>query len=274
MAISGRTGLIFIIGHPVAQVKTPPSVNEWCRKAGLDVVMVPLDVPPGQLGQLFDLVRASETVVGLSLTYPHKQAALALTDDVSARCRRIGAVNTIRREPDGHLVGEMTDGLAMRAALEGAGVDLTGASALLAGAGGGAGAAIADALCEAGVARLLLSEPDEDRLSRITESLTADFPSIEVVRDDGTTPVDIGVNASPLGLRPSDPEPFDLQRIARGGAVADVVTPDEPSRLVRRWRAKGAPVVSGDDMAEAQLSFQLDHWQVRGSAQPPRSALT
>ena len=263
MEISGTTRLIPILGHPVAQVKTPAAINAWCAQAGADAVMIPIDIPPDRIAPFFDVVRASETIIGLSITYPHKQAALAAVDAATARCHRIGAVNTIRRDPDGRLIGDMTDGLAMRSALERAGCAVAGKSVLLAGGGGGAGAAIADALCEAGVGQVLLAEQDSARRARILAVLRDRFSDVAISEDDGSADIDIGINASPLGMAPGDPLPFDPGRISRGGAVADAVTPDTPARLGLAAEAMDFISVTGAMMADAQLPFQLAHWGLR-----------
>ena len=85
---------------------------------------------------------------GIVITIPHKFAALRHCDETTERARFLGAVNVLHRVADGRWRGDMTDGVAMVAALRKAGCEPAGRRALLAGAGG-AGSAVALALIEA-----------------------------------------------------------------------------------------------------------------------------
>ncbi len=80
----------------------------------------------------------------MNVTIPHKQAVLALCDELSAEARRAGSVNTILVRA-GRLRGETTDGAGLLWALG----DVEPADALVLGAGGAARAAVA-ALVDAG----------------------------------------------------------------------------------------------------------------------------
>lgn len=50
---------------------------------------------------------------GLNVTIPHKQAAMTLTERLSTRAERAGAVNTIAVERDRYLYGDNTDGVGL-----------------------------------------------------------------------------------------------------------------------------------------------------------------
>ena len=63
---------------------------------------------------------------------------------------------------------------------------------------------------------------------------------------------DLVVNATPLGMQDRDPLPFEMERIAPGAAVADVVLkPETP--FLQAARARGCPVQIGTDMLFEQL---------------------
>jgi shikimate dehydrogenase len=181
-------------------------------------------------------------------------------DDISDRARRSGSVNIVRRDADGRLIGDMTDGLAFVEALRRNDVPLAGASAVVVGAGGGAGAAIADSLCAAGLAEIALVDTDPARSQAVTDTLRAAYPDVAV----SDAPVagrryDLAVNATPLGMRPGDPLPFDVAITADDGVVADVVTKPEMTALILAARRTGRRVQTGIQMADAQLEFQMRH---------------
>ena len=46
---------------------------------------------------------------GLNVTIPYKKDVIPFLDELSDRAKRLGAVNTIVRKPDGRLIGHNTD---------------------------------------------------------------------------------------------------------------------------------------------------------------------
>jgi shikimate dehydrogenase len=102
MAISARTRLVALLGHPVAHSLSPRMQNAAFAARGLDWAYVALDVPPDRLA---DAVRglAAAGFVGANVTAPHKLAAARLCDEADAE-----SVNTLVFE-DGRILGTSTD---------------------------------------------------------------------------------------------------------------------------------------------------------------------
>jgi shikimate dehydrogenase len=258
--ITGSTRVLFLIGHPVAQVHTPPRINRHLEAAAADTVMVPADIAPHATDMFFATVRAMANCAGVSVTVPHKQAALGACDSLTDRARRIGAVNILRRDDAGRLHGDMTDGLAFVEALRRGDNLVEGKCVVLVGAAGGAGAAIADALCEAGIAALAMVDIDPSRVEAAAARLRRTYPAADIVTGwPAGFAVDLAVNASPVGMRPTDPPPLDVARLPPGCIVADVITKPEMTPLLAEAQRRGHPVRTGIDMADAQLEFQLRH---------------
>ncbi|SEA67785.1 shikimate dehydrogenase [Pelagibacterium halotolerans] len=271
--ITGTTRLLPLVGHPVAQVKSPPAFNAHFSRSGVDAVIFPVDVEPDAAEQFFSNLAGWKNCIGCSVTMPHKQRAFARVDIRTERAEMAGAVNIIRRNADGTLVGDMTDGLAMVAALIAAGFTPAGARALVVGGGGGAGSAIALALCEAGVEAMTILETDRDRSAAITARLGTRFPGIDFSTEKPPTqPVDLVLNATPLGMKPNDSLPVDVQFLSSGTYVADVVTEPVETVLLARARAQGMPTVSGLDMVHWQLPFQMAHLHLPGWPQDGQAA--
>ena len=76
----------------------------------------------------------------------------------------------MRRTADGSMHGDMFDGLGMVEAITRKAVGLTAKKVLLIGAGG-AGSAIAHAVCEAGVAYLTIVDADNSRRDKLVHGL-------------------------------------------------------------------------------------------------------
>ncbi|KLU25242.1 shikimate dehydrogenase [Caballeronia mineralivorans PML1(12)] len=252
MTIDGATRLYAIIGDPVAQVRSPSVYTELFAGAGINAVMIPAHVGTEFFEPTMRGLMALGNLDGLLITSPHKNAALSLAGQVSARAQSVAAVNALRRESDGSWTGDMFDGVGFVAAAQ-ALTPVDGARVLLFGCGG-AGAAIAAELAAEGASSIALIDPDASRAEDLSRSLTRHFPacSISLRRDDAR--YDIVVNASVVGMKdtddvPGDPGPLDAQSI-----VGDVVLrpPERPTEFVLRALSAGARVVTGQQMHAGQ----------------------
>ena len=258
--ISGSTRCLPLIGHPVDQVRTPPAFNRWFAEHHIDAVIFPIDLAPAMLPAFFAMLRGWGNCIGLSVTMPHKAAALALVDDCTPRARQSGALNIVRREADGRLVGDMVDGLAFVSALRERSIDPAGRHGAVVGAGG-AGRAIGHALAEAGMASLAVLDVDGGRQAQLLASLRNSHPQLAVSdRVESADRLDLVVNASPLGMSPNDPLPFAVADLRSGIVVADVVTKPAMTPFLLRALEHGCTIQTGHDMADAQLSFQMEHF--------------
>ncbi|ACP23718.1 shikimate 5-dehydrogenase (plasmid) [Sinorhizobium fredii NGR234] len=258
--ITGKTVFIPLIGHPVEQVKSPGPVNAWFSDNDVGAVLIPVDIFPEKVPAFLDAIRGTPNCPGVSVTMPHKQAACAGVDELTERARRAEAVNIIRRNADGTLVGDMVDGDAMVAALAKNGVGVRGKTVLVVGAGG-AGMAIIYALAEAGAATIVVIERDRARSDRLIGQLHRDYPQLQAyafLPDDAD--VDIAINASPAGMDPADPHPFPLERLTKAEIVADAVTKPPVTPWLEEARRRGIAIQTGAEMTLAQLPTQIAFW--------------
>ena len=254
-AITGTTRVFCIIGHPVEPVRSPAFYNALFRVGGMDAVFVALDIPAADAARGFEGLRAMRNVAGIVVTMPLKQLVLPLVDEVLPRARLVGAVNTIRREPDGRLVGDMFDGRGGVLGLRWEGHEPRGRRVLLVGAGG-AGSALAFALAEAGAAALSIADIDPARAADLAARVRAAHPRTATrVAQADPAGHDIVVNATPLGMKPGDPLPVDPARLDKGCVVLDIITNPDPSALAIAARARGCPALGGRHLYEGQAFF-------------------
>ncbi|TGD99019.1 shikimate dehydrogenase family protein [Methylobacterium nonmethylotrophicum] len=258
LEITGHTRVFGILADPIHQVKAPQGLNRIMAERGVDGVMVPFHVASADLATVLTGLRAVKSFGGAIVTVPHKTAIVPLLDAVSDAARLVGAVNAVRREPDGRLVGEILDGAGFVAGLRAAGHDLRGRSAYLAGAGGAANA-IAFALAEAGIARLTVHNRTAARVEDLFGRLRRLFPDLPLASGDpDPTGHDLVVNATSLGLRPDDPLPLDASRLAPGQRVAEIIMQPAETRLLREAAARGCRTHPGLPMLEGQLALMAD----------------
>ena len=66
------------------------------------------------------------------------------------------------------------------------------------------------------------------------------------------------VNATPMGMNEGDALPVDIDRVAPGTFVGEVVMKEEYTPLLRAARAKGCPVQVGTDMLFEMIPAYLE----------------
>lgn len=246
-ALSGATRIHFIVGDPIAQVKSPAGVTQAFHEAGRNAVCIPAHVAPGDLMAWAQGVSLARNVDGIIVTVPHKFSCFDLCATTSDRAGFLKAVNTMRRNADGTWHGDMFDGMGYVEALKSKGCNPQGQRALLVGAGG-AGSAIAYSLMTAGVKELAVH--DADVLRR--DTLVARLASLGLgkVSAGSRDPkgFDIAINATPIGMKEGDPHPIDSTQFTPHQFVGCVITAPAVPPMVALARAKGCNTMTGADM--------------------------
>ncbi|MDZ5461150.1 shikimate dehydrogenase family protein [Azohydromonas lata] len=273
MQISGSTRVFMVLGDPVSQVQAPRLFNALFERHGLDAVLVPAHVQLEDSAPFARGVLSARNVDGLWLTIPHKPALLPLL----SRCDRDGrlaqAVNAVRRSEDGSLEGALFDGRGFTKALAHFGFDARGRRALLVGAGG-AGAAIAAALLDTGLHTLALHDLG-DRAQVLAQRLQPHAGATAVVAA-GNDPAgyDLVIHATPLGLRPTDPLPFDVQRLRADALVVDILMKPCDTPLMAACRTRGVRVEPGFEMLVQQVPDYLSFFGMHAAAQAVQADLS
>ena len=248
MQISGHTRLIAHLGYPTASFKAPMIYNPWFENQAVDVKVVPMGVTPEDYAALIPALFSLTNICGALVTMPHKVATCALVDRLSPTAQIAGACNAIRREPDGSLSGDMFDGDGFVRGIQRKGFQTVGARALVVGSGG-VGSAIAASLAAAGVSALTLYDAREDTARALADRLQTYYPQLKLtVMSCDPQGHDLVVNATPLGMSPGDPLPIDMDRIAPGTFVGEVVMKQEYTPFLQAAIARGCPVQRGTDM--------------------------
>ena len=251
--LSGATRIHLIVGDPIGQAKSPAGLTRVFAERGADAVCIPMQVPVAAFDAFMRAIKQVGNVDGIIVTVPHKLAAMPHCDRLSERARALAAVNAMRREPGGGWFGDMTDGVALVAALDRAGFASHGRRALVVGAGG-AGSAVALALAEAGAA-VAVHDTDQGRRDGLVRRL-AGFGVAAGSADPAGC--DLVVNATPLGMTAGDPLPVDIARLKAGVLAADLVTKPVLTPFLTAARQRGAAIVTGEDMFAPQAGILAD----------------
>ena len=94
--ITGHTGLLCLLGSPVAHSVSPEMHNEACDQLGLDYTYLAFDVPEEKMPQAVEGLRTMGAR-GWNITMPGKNIMCKLADKVSPASEISGACNTIGR---------------------------------------------------------------------------------------------------------------------------------------------------------------------------------
>ena len=258
-AVTGKTLLFPVVGSPVSQVQAPRVFNALFALAGVDALVVPLELPAELVLETCRALLQSSSVGGILVTVPYKQTLFGIVDRAGDEAQLVGGVNAIRRSSDGQLVGNLFDGRGFVLGLRAAGHDPAGQRVLILGAGG-AGSAIAAALAAAGADTVTLFDPRPGQADALAASLRTRYADCHIE----TTPSAIGrgfhvvVNASPLGMKASDPLPIDPVSLDAGTLVADVIMKPAETRLLQLAKERGCPTHPGQPMLDYQVPAYLE----------------
>ena len=274
--ISGKTGVLGVIGHPVAHTSSPAMHNAALQALGLDYVYTAFTVPPAQLGQAIAGMRAFQ-IRGLNVTVPHKVGVMAFLDEISPEARAIGAVNTIDNH-EGYLVGHNTDafGVMQSLRLDG-GLETLPPQVALLGAGGAARAILYGLLQCPEVAHIALLNRTPEKAASLAIALD---PGQERVRPDvldqsaGEQVAAAGllINATAIGMHPhpeASPLP-DPSCLHSGMVVLDIVYNPLETLLLTQARQAGARAVDGLGMLARQGARAFEIWN---GIEPPVEAM-
>jgi shikimate dehydrogenase len=255
--IRGTTLVYPVLGSPIAQVKAPMLYNALFASTGVNAVVVPIEVAPADFAALVKGLFRARNVPGAFVTIPHKPATVDLLDDCSDAVRIAGACNAIVRRADGSLYGDLFDGIGFVRAAERTGFTIARSHCLVVGAGG-AGAAIASALAAAGAARVRLFDTRTDHARELAAKLQRHFAAVIVEAGEARLfGFDLVVNATPLGMEPTDPLPVDVGQIAPNMLIGEIVMKREITPLIDAARSRGCRFVLGHEMLREQMPLYL-----------------
>ncbi|HWM42694.1 MAG TPA: NAD(P)-binding domain-containing protein [Burkholderiales bacterium] len=255
--VDGATRLYGIVGDPIAQVKSPEVFTARFRAAGLNAVLVPMEVKPERFDEALVGLKALANLHGIIATLPYKARVLRHVDRVLPTGKRVGAINAMRREPDGSWVGDMFDGKGLVAGMRASGVEPRGKHVMLLGAGG-AGSAIADALGEAGAQSIRVFDREPAKARQLVERIRQAHPANECrVGDPSLEGCDVLINATPVGMSPGDGLPAAFDALPARLFVVDIVPRSEETRLLASARAAGCRTMAGRAMVAGQVDEML-----------------
>lgn len=254
MDVSGKTKIVCIFGYPVEHSLSPNMHNAAFEKLGLDMCYVPFKVAPQDLPAAVNSIRALG-MLGVNTTVPHKENVIKLLDEVDKEALFIGAVNTIVNK-EGKLKGYNTDGRGFMSSLSEENITIDNKYVLIIGTGG-ASRAISYYLSEK-ASKLSMFDIDKPKAQKLVDDLSKIRDNVTLLDDiKNMGRPDIIINATPLGLKDTDPLPFDTKKITSEMVVCDLIYKETP--LLKEAKARSAKTINGSGMLlwQGVLAFEL-----------------
>ncbi|NHF72408.1 shikimate dehydrogenase [Paracoccus sp. 12-3] len=259
---TGKADVFVMLAHPVGHAKSPGIFNQIFEEKGLDSLMVPLSCRPEDFDIFWEGLTAAENVRGVIVSVPYKAAVFEKCAGGHDRAVRVRSANSVRRNPDGSWYADNFDGVGFIDALKAAGHQVAGKRVVQVGAGG-AGASLAYCLAEAGAAEIRLSDVDESRAETLAELVAKAFPTCRVVVGAADpTGMDLVVNATPMGLKPTDPLPLDISALTPDMTVVDIIMEPAETPLLQAARRIGCKIQPGRPMMDYQVEAMAEFFDI------------
>ena len=263
-----------VFGDPVAHSLSPQMQNAALRVCEIEMQYARFHIRANELRSALLFLRKLD-FVGINLTVPHKIAAFTHVDEAHEFATRAGAVNTIRVRQE-KLIGANTDGEGfLRAIRTEFSIDLRDLRVMIIGAGGGTGRAIAWQCALENCERLVLVNRTLEKANALAEELRPIFMGprvlgpaarLEAVAWEESAmrmqlaDIDLIVNATPLGMNPSNPTPVPARLLAPHHMVFDCVYGRSKSALLRSAEEAGARGANGLSMLLHQGALSFSIW--------------
>ena len=266
--VTGHTGLLCLLGSPVAHSISPEMHNEACALLDLDYEYLAFDVGVDDLQTAIEGLRKMG-VRGFNLTMPDKNRMAELCDELSPAAKIAGAVNTVVND-NGRFIGYTTDGIGYMMSAKDAGVDLIGKRMVQLGAGGAGTAVLVQAAIDGVAAIDVFNAKDAfwPRVERIVAELneqTSCRVALHDIRDLDTlractAKADLLLNTTPVGMTriPGCLIP-DASYFHEGLVVSDVIYEPKETALLKMAREAGLKTFNGMYMLlyQGAASFRL-----------------
>ncbi len=233
-----------VLGYPISHSLSPKLHGYWLKKYGIEGDYEAIKTSPEFLGERISKLK-EEGYTGVNLTVPLKEQVTPYLDQISAKAKLIGAVNTVTFK-DEKIHGDNTDAYGfienLREGVENLSPYLN--HAIILGAGGAARAVIAGLLAE-GVTQITLL----NRTRSKAEALAEMHPSIQVEdwknSSESLSAASLLINTTSLGMKNQPELELNLESLPVNALVTDIVYNPLHTMLLKQAAERGNPTVDG-----------------------------
>ncbi|MDD4980746.1 MAG: shikimate dehydrogenase [Candidatus Omnitrophica bacterium] len=252
-----------LIGYPVKHSLSPAMHNAAFQALNINAEYKLFELKPEELEGFLSGVKKNN-IFGLNVTVPYKEKVMPFLDNLSEEAKLIGAVNTIKCSGE-KLEGFNTDGAGfLEHLIQDLKFDPAGKDIAIIGAGGAA-RAVSVSLSKKGPKGIAIYDIDKSKLSALISHLQENFKGIDFIAAPSVAQlnlknVDLLVNATPIGMKESDPCPIEDIPLSGGLLVYDLIYNPQETKLLKIARAGGSCVANGLGMLLYQGVESFEFW--------------
>jgi len=238
-----------LIGYPLSHSFSKGYFAEKFEKEGLQNVLYD-NYPLEGIELLPNLLSKHADLIGLNVTIPYKQEVMQFVDWLAEDAGQIGAVNTLKRSPDGKIKGFNTDIFGFRETLKRFIPNDFSSGALILGTGG-ASKAVKYVCEELGMKVQYVSRRESEG--------TITYQAIDRAMLEGHKLI---VNCTPLGMYPNvESYPaLDYSALGTDFFLLDLVYNPAETEFLRRGAEVGCHVKNGMEMLILQAERSWEIW--------------
>jgi len=221
--------------------------NKKFKDLGISDIYENFDI--ADISEFPEVLQKNPKLKGLNVTIPYKEEIIPFLDEIDAVAQKIGAVNTIKIEESGKLIGFNTDYFGFKIALENF-LPLKQKTALILGTGG-ASKAIAYTLEE-----LYFHYRFVSRIPSETSVSYSDLDK-EIIQNHLLI-----INCTPLGTFPNIAAFPDIpyHYLTSEHLLFDLIYNPDETTFLKKGKAAGAKISNGLKMLEMQAEKSWTLW--------------
>ncbi len=262
------TQIYGVFGNPISQSLSPILQNEWIKQFGIDAEYKRFEPELYEFKQDIE-ARFKNNLMGCNITSPFKNEAAQICDICSEDVARMGAANTLKKENDGKISAQNTDGsgLVLDLDMRANGwrdycdtINIIGA--------GGAAAGVLPALLKTKVKNINIVARNKEKaitlLNKIESFESANSKTFKVLNweslFDKSLQADIIINATTIGLKGEGALEIALDNTPAHALVYDMIYSPYKTKLLETSQNQNRNILNGLGMLVGQAAFAFNYW--------------
>ncbi len=243
-----------VIGNPISHSLSPELHNYWIKQNKLNAIYHKKKINYDELKKLISDVRLG-SINGVNVTVPFKNSIIPYLDELSDDAKKTQGVNTIHMK-DKKVIGHNTDIDGFRNAIKQINFDFKNKKIFILGAGGVV-PSIIYASMKMGSSEIIVSNRTKEKAEKIKKI----FNNIKLISWGETPDFDVIINATSLGLNPSDKINLDFTVTGKNKLFYDVIYNPSETNFLNAGKKSGNKYENGKLMFihQAFLAFKLWH---------------
>lgn len=259
------TKFITLVGDPLRQSFAARMQNTAYETAGFNLKYFYTETGKEHLKEIIGGIKYMPSFAGAAITKPNKVEVVQYLDEIDPLCEKMGACNTIVKQPDGKLKGYNTDGSGFAISLVEEGKVNIKESVFFCFGSGGAGRAMTSVLAYMGAKRIYITDIIEDHAKALVEDINTNFfPIAEYVAYGDYTRLsecDVIMNATGIGMGKSIGEtPLPMENVLKDRLYFDACYNPVKTQFLLNAEGKGCRILNGLGMSLYQGVAQIRLW--------------